>query len=158
MVRRWNFWDEMQRLHDSFERLFEGVLPDAWEARPLLAAPTSRELTPLNYRQALADISESDKEIVATVELPGVEKNDIEITATESGVDIKVEKSDERKEEDKKKGVYRLERDYAGFYRHIPLPDGVDTNNIKANYKNGVLELRIPKVEAKKKGKRIAIN
>ena len=163
MARRYTLWDEMRRLQEQMDRMFESFFNyDAfdWPLRHAITGPSDKGLVESgsaisNYRPALADVWETDKEIVATVELPGVDKNDIQIDATEDGLDIKVEKKQETKKEDK--GFYRIERNYAGFYRHIPLPDGVDVNKIKAGYKNGVLELRIPKSPSAKKGKRIKV-
>ncbi|MBW2988193.1 Hsp20/alpha crystallin family protein, partial [Candidatus Woesearchaeota archaeon] len=80
-----------------------------------------------------------------TVELPGINKEDIKVRATEDGLEIRAEKKEEIKQEDKRRGIYRQERTYSGFYRFIPLPEGVDTSKIQATYKNGVLELKVPK-------------
>lgn len=160
MVRSWTIWDELRHLQNEMDRLFNTFFTaDAtWGARPLLTGPEGgSELVPVGYRQALTDLTETDKEFIATIELPGVEKQDIQVNATDDGVEVKVERKEEKKEEDKKKGTYRLERSYAGFYRFIPVPDGVDTENIKATYKNGVLELKMPKVASKKKGKHITV-
>ncbi|RME31797.1 Hsp20/alpha crystallin family protein [Candidatus Woesearchaeota archaeon] len=156
MVQRWNIWDDLRRMQSEMERLFGDLFArEAWGGVPQLTGPGT-DIVSSNYRQALMDLSETDSELVATVELPGVEKKDIQINATDDGVEIKVEKKDEK--EEKKKGMYRLERSYAGFYRFIPVPDGVDIDNIKASYKNGVLELRMPKVESKRKAKRISVD
>ena len=160
MRRRYSIWDEMRRMQEQMDSMFEGFFNNEdliGGGTNLLGGP-STAVEKSNYRQALTDITETDKEVIATVELPGVEKGDIKINATEEGVEIKVEKKDERKEEDKKKGIYRLERSYSGFYRYIPAPDGVDVQNISASYKNGVLELKMPKEESKKKAKQIPVN
>ncbi|NOZ44842.1 MAG: Hsp20/alpha crystallin family protein [bacterium] len=159
MIKRRGVWDEMRRMQQQMDSLFETFFSQEpfGNDRPLLGGPSGTEIVKSNYRQALADVSETDKELIATVELPGVEKQDIRINATDDGIEIRVEKKDERKEEDKKKGIYSLERTYSGFYRFIPAPDGIDVENIKASYKNGVLELRIPKVESKKKAKQIPV-
>ena len=150
----------MQEQMDSMFESFFGRDPFFGRNQNLLEGPIDKggELVTSNYRQPLSDIYETDKEVIATVELPGIEKKDIQINATDEGVEIKVEKKDERKEEDKKKGMYRLERSYSGFYRYIPTHNEVDINNIKASYKNGVLELKMPKIGSKKKSKQILVN
>ena len=160
MVRRYTIWDEMRRMQEEMDRMIDGFFsnePVGFGGGIRLLGGPSTDVQKSNYRQALADVIETDKEVIATVELPGVDKKDIQINATEDGVEIKVEKKDERKEEDKKKGTYRLERSYSGFYRYIPAPDGVDVQNINASYKNGVLELKMPKVASKKKAKQITV-
>jgi len=164
MRRRYSIWDEMRIMQEQIDRMFENFFTGEQSLLGtrgmLLEGPkstTNSEIISSDYRQALTDIHETDKEVIATVELPGVEKKDIKINATEEGIEIKVEKKDEIKNEDKKKGLYRYERSYAGFYRYIPLPEGVDTEKINASYNNGVLELKMPKLDSKKKGKQIRI-
>ncbi len=156
MNRRWDIWDEMRRMQSSMDELFSYFFGSE-AGTPLLEAPLRGQTALTNYRQPLADVFETDKELVATIELPGVDKKDIKINATDEGVEVKVERKDERKQDDKKQGLYRLERSYLGFYRYIPVPDGVDTDNIKASYNNGVLELRMPKIEDKRKSKVIKV-
>ena len=161
MVRRNNIWNDLMRMHDELDALFENFFgyDNFFQHRNNLLTDSSNDRKAItNYRQALSDITETDKEIIATVELPGVEKEDININATETGIEIKVEKKDEHKDENKKKGIYKLERNYVGFYKYIALPENALIDDIKATYKNGVLELRIPKKEEQKKGKRIKVN
>ncbi len=158
----YSIWDDMRKMQEQMDMMFEsffGQDPFFRGSHELIASPNNREkgLVQTNYRQPLTDIHETDKEFIATIELPGVEKKDIQINATDEGIDIKVEKKEEKKDNDKKEGMYRLERSYTGFYRHIPTPDGVDVNKMNASYKNGVLELKMPKISAKKKAKQISI-
>lgn len=157
-MRRYTIWDEMRRMQQQMDELFNRFFTrDAFDY-PLLEAPeSSRDLTISNYRQPLMDINETDKEIIATIELPGVDKQDIHVNATEDGVEVKVEKKNEKKEEDSKRGLYRIERSYAGFYRYIPVT-GIDVDKINASYKNGVLELKMPKLETGKGKKQIKVD
>ena len=157
-----SIWNEMRRMQNLMDSMFDNYFMSDpfWRgSQTLLGGPSesNKAITKTNYRQPLADIQETDKEVIATIELPGVDKKDIVVNATDEGVGIKVEKNNEQKAEDKKKGMYRYERSYSGFYRFIPTPDGVDTANINASYNNGVLELKMPKIESKKKGKQIPV-
>ncbi len=159
MRRGHSIWDEMRRMQEQMDTLFESFLggsPFSSSHHPLLEGPTQEGVVTSNYRKPLSDIYETDKEVIATVELPGIEKKDININTTDDGVEIKVEKQEEKTNE--KKGMYRLERSYSGFYRHIPLPESVDKDRIRASYKNGVLELRMPKTATKKRRKQILVN
>ena len=148
----WTFWDELRRLQEEMDRMFERAFGRdyGFEAPQLTHHSKRNEWVPANYREPLADIFETDKEIIATIELPGADKKDIDVNLRDDGLEIKVEKKYEHKEEDKKKGVYKLERRYNGFYRFIPLPSYADKSKIDATYNNGVLELRIPKLRPKK--------
>ena len=90
MPRRWTIWDEMRRIQDEMDRMFESFFrnePFGWgSSTPLLTGPSSTAVQTSNYRQPLADIWETDKEVIATVELPGIDKQDIKIHATEDGI------------------------------------------------------------------------
>ena len=90
------------------------------------------------------DIKENDKEIRLEVELPGLRPEDVEITAENGVLTVRGEKQEERKEgEDNRYQV--VERVYGTFLRTFQLPQGVDEDQIKAEFNNGVLSLHIPK-------------
>ena len=92
------------------------------------------------------DYAESDKEIVVTAELAGVDGKDVEISLTDGALTIRGEKKSERDEE---KADYRLsERSYGSFERTMRLPDGIDVDKAKADFQNGVLKVTLPKNEA----------
>jgi HSP20 family protein len=153
--RRRNILDEFRRMQDEMDRMMGFVWSPAEKDINLLSHE-SGELYPSNMRQAIADVYETDKDLIATLEIPGVDKKDIHIDLGEKNLRVKVEKKKEETEE--KKGVYRLERSYSGFYRSIPLPEYADKDKVNATYNNGVLEIRIPKMSIKEKGyKRIEV-
>lgn len=104
------------------------------------------------------DLYETDHEIVSLIELPGVTKEDIKVSSTDDGVEIKVEKRAEEKEVDPKKGFYRMERSYSGFYRYVPMPKNADLSKLDASYKEGILELKVPKLDLKPEKREIKIN
>ncbi len=102
------------------------------------------------------DISESDKNIMIAVELPGMEVEDIDISLSQNTLTISGEKKTEK--EKKGKRFYRVERSYGSFRRSIPLPADVDQDKVKATFKRGVLTVDLPKSPAAlEQGKRIAI-
>jgi len=103
-----------------------------------------------------SDVVETDEGIEVTVELPGLEQKDVEVTLTDEALTIRGEKQIERKEE--KRGYYVSERSYGSIFRTIPLPAGVDSENAEAVFKNGVLTVRLPqRPEAKAKVKKIEV-
>lgn len=90
------------------------------------------------------DIKESDSDIRIDLELPGMKPEEVEITAENGLLTIRGEKRSERKEGDE--GRYHVvERSYGAFMRTFTLPQGVDENHIQAEFKDGVLSIRIPK-------------
>ncbi len=140
-------WDDFRKFEEMMNRMFE----EFWgrPTRRLLTSGERGELVPAEYRQPFIDVMETDKEVTATAELPGLEKEDIKINLTEDKLEISAEtKHEEEKEE---KGYVYRERRAGRYYRSISLPSPVDPDGAKASYKNGVLEIKMPKTEIKKK-------
>jgi HSP20 family protein len=103
-----------------------------------------------------SDVVETDSGIEITVELPGMEEKDIEVTMTNDAISVRGEKKIERKNE--KKGYYISERSYGAVQRTIPLPPGVDADKAEASFRNGVLTVRLPQSpEAQARVKRIEV-
>lgn len=91
------------------------------------------------------DVTETESAIEVSVELPGIDQKDVDVSLTNSALTIKGEKKSEQ--EESKKGYHLLERSYGSFYRSIPLPSGVDEDKVAAQFKNGVLTVTLPKTE-----------
>ncbi|MFT7460467.1 MAG: HSP20 family protein [Planctomycetota bacterium] len=89
------------------------------------------------------DIKEEEDRYVFLADIPGVDPKDIEVTAENGILTIKGERKSETKED--REGYKRIERSSGSFYRRFSLPDTGDIENIKAESKNGVLELTVPK-------------
>lgn len=102
------------------------------------------------------DVVETDDAIEVTIELPGIEEKDVDLTLAPGSLTIKGEKKVESQEE--KKGYHLSERRYGSFQRVIGLPDGVDRDAATATFKNGVLTVTLPKrPEAKAQVRKIDI-
>lgn len=111
---------------------------------------------PWGSDEAKSDVVEVDDAIEVSIELPGMDMNDIEVSVSDDMLTVKGEKKIERQEE--KKGYYLSERSYGAIYRTIPLPPGVDGEKAEASFRNGVLTIRLPQTpEAKAKVKRIEV-
>jgi HSP20 family protein len=97
------------------------------------------------------DFSETDDHVIVRAEVPGMDKNDINITMSDGILTIQGEKKQEKEEE---KENYRfVERRYGSFSRSLRIPNGVDADKIEASYKEGVLRVAIPKTESEKSRK-----
>src|SRR6202451_3118274 len=94
------------------------------------------------------DIFETDNELVLKADIPGVDQKDIDIQLENGTLSLKGERKFERDE--KNKGFHRQERSYGSFVRYFTLPDTVDTEHVKAEYKAGVLSITLPKKEIAK--------
>jgi HSP20 family protein len=114
---------EIDRLFEGFSRGFSGF--------------SAREVMPS------MDLSETDKEIEITAELPGLEEKDIQLNVADNVLTIRGEKKNER--EETKKDYYLVERSYGSFTRAVQLPDGVNADSIKAVMSKGVLKVTVPK-------------
>jgi len=94
------------------------------------------------------DITEKDGDIRVEAEIPGVKKEDLKITVKDNVLTIEGEKK--REEEKEEKNYYRIERSYGVFSRSFVLPENVDTNNVEAKFKDGVLIVDLKKALPKK--------
>lgn len=93
----------------------------------------------------LVDIVEDDKEYLIKAELPEVDKNDVKVTLERGVLTISGERKAEKKEQGKK--YHRIERAYGSFVRSFTLPDDADANHVTADFKNGILHVRVQKTE-----------
>jgi HSP20 family protein len=101
------------------------------------------------------EVSETDSEIIVKAAVPGIDKKDLNISILDNNLIIKGEIK--REKEEKKKNYYKQEIAYGSFSRTIPLPAEVKVDEVKANMKNGIVTITIPKSE-KAKAKEITIN
>ncbi|MBM4135398.1 MAG: Hsp20/alpha crystallin family protein [Nitrospira sp.] len=140
------FQEMEKRFEDIFRRPFS-LLP-SW--MPRLRMPEIEEVSPS------MDIFTEGDDVVVKTELPGMKKEDIDVSLTKDTITISGEKKKEEKVE--KKDYYSLERSYGSFKRSFSLPAEIQTEKASAKFKDGVLEIRIPKTEeAKKKEKKVMI-
>ncbi|HEX7773678.1 MAG TPA: Hsp20/alpha crystallin family protein, partial [Pyrinomonadaceae bacterium] len=101
------------------------------------------------------EMFERDKQLVIRADLPGLKKDDVQIELRDDSVVLRGERQEERKEE--REGFYSTERTYGRFYREIPLPEGADTNQATATFRDGVLEITIPHEEGQTRGRQLQI-
>ena len=119
----------LRLFHDTFNRM-------------LSEPSTSRPWNPS------VDIFETENELVLHADLPGVKMDEIDIQMENGNLAIKGERKFEQNQEHK--GFHRIERSYGSFVRYFSLPDTVDTEQVRAEYANGVLTVTLPKKELAK--------
>jgi len=112
--------------------------------------PVNRDQAELSMGRwnPVVDVYDNDDSVVIKAELPGIEKEDIEIDVKDRVLTLKGERSSENEVKDD--NYYRRERCFGKFERSFTLPADVDPDKIKADYKDGVLKIDIPKPEEKK--------
>lgn len=135
-------WDPLRELEDMSERL------NRMFARPTSTRQNGKEALTVADWIPQVDISEADQEYVITAELPGLRKEDVKITLEDGVLTVQ----GERKHEKEEKGTryHRVERSYGSFVRSFTLPDVIEETNVAAEFKDGVLSIRLPKSEKAK--------
>ncbi|HEX8527114.1 Hsp20/alpha crystallin family protein [Allosphingosinicella sp.] len=140
--RGWTLWDSvhlpMDRLFDDF---FRSPMSGSGLGRPAMGWPS-------------LEVSEADGEVRVTAELPGLGEKDVELTVNDGMLTLRGEKKSES--QDKDRGW--SERFYGRFERRIALPDGVDEEGCKADFRDGILTVTMPKSEQAQRSRRIPIN
>jgi HSP20 family protein len=134
---------ELSNLQRDMNRLFEDFFDRPFGISPLWGEETGRKRFLPDV-----DLKETDQEVVLSVDLPGMNPDEIDISVTGNTFTISGEKSSE--DQKKGEGYYRRERSYGSFRRSIPLPTEVDKDNTKATYKQGVLKVVMPKIPSEK--------
>ncbi len=135
---------------EEMDRLFEDYFSRGWMRPFRWEWPSIGELAkPFEGKMPKVDVIERDDEVVVKAELPGVDKKDLDVSVTENSVTIKGTTRHEEKEE--KGDYYRCEISRGAYARTVPLPSYVDADKAKASFKDGVLELKLPKVEKSKR-------
>ena len=133
-VERWEPFRNVNDIQGEMNRLF-----DIFFGRPATVAMGERMWAPL------VDIYETKDDLFVTLELSGVREKDVHVSITGDVLTVKGERRFESDAKDE--GYYRLERVYGKFERSILLPIPVQADTVKATYRDGVLEIRLPKVE-----------
>jgi len=130
------------------ERFFEGMFEEPFSLSNWRGLPSFKKMREFMMFSPAVDMYDKEKEIVVKAEVPGMDKKDINISVSDSTLTIKGEmkKEEETKEED----YYYAERSYGSFSRRLELPAKVQESKIKANFKDGILEIHLPKAPESK--------
>lgn len=135
---------------EEMDRMFEDFFSHGWMRPFRWEWPAVGEITKtFESKSPKVDVVERDDEVVVVAELPGVDKKDLDVSVTENSVTIKGTTRHEEKEE--KGDYYRCEITRGAYARSVSLPAYIDADKAKASFKDGVLELTLPKVEKSKR-------
>lgn len=144
-ITRWDPFGALSRMQDEIDSMFEGFFPGR---RGLLRRVEG-------MRVPSVDVEETDANVIVRAELPGVKKEDLDLEITEDALSIKGETSEEKEKRDAH--YYRRERSWGMFQREIPLPAQIKTAEAKATFKDGLLEVTLPKAEPAKPAEAVKI-
>lgn len=134
-------------LRREMDHLFDDLVPLSWRR-------TNGERAELAQWAPLTDLIETDDAYQVRADLPGMTKKDVKVNFQDGRLIISGEREKEEKEESKE--FIRRERTYGSFFKSLTLPSDVKESNIKASFKDGVLNITLPKTEPKK-AKTVAI-
>lgn len=127
-------------IQNEMNRMFDQFFNDPFT---MLSIPTMQSSA--NFMPRI-DVSETDESMIVTAELPGIEEKDVQITLEKDALVISGEKKTDV--EEKGKNYHRVERSYGSFQRVIPLVDEIQEEKVEASFKNGVLNITLPKTQA----------
>lgn len=130
-------------MFEEMERMFEHFMPGKW------MNPFKAEHAMLGENLPQVDVIDQDNTILVRASLPGVKKDDLEVSTTDHSLTIRGSTREEQKEE--KGEYYRREIRSGNYLRTITLPALVDEKAIKASFKDGLLEVTLPKLEREKR-------
>ena len=143
---KWNPWREMPALPNRINRLFDD---------PFFQIGSLADDDKMGMWNPAVDLYEKDNHFVIKAELPGVDKNDIKVDLQDRVLTLSGERSYDN--EVKEENYYRKERSYGRFQRAFRLPADVDSDKIKAEFKDGVLQVEVPKPD-ESKAKQVTIH
>ncbi|MGE3920921.1 MAG: Hsp20/alpha crystallin family protein [Gammaproteobacteria bacterium] len=137
-------WDPMRELQQVSERLNDLF----GQTSPVRSSEKEQQALKLPEWTPSVDIIETDKEYEIKADLPAVKKEDVKVNIHDGVLCIEGERKLEKEEKNKK--FHRIERSYGSFMRSFTLPDNADENNIHAEFKDGLLTVRLPKSDRAK--------
>ena len=130
------FTEEMDRLFDDFGLASGWQMPSLEGSLDRLRGLGSPTWIPQ------VEVFERENQLIVRADLPGMRQDDVNVEIDDNQLVIRGERRSER--EDDEEGYYRSERSYGSFYRRIPLPQGINTDEADAEFRNGVLEVKLP--------------
>ncbi len=134
-ITRWRPFRDLVNIQEEMNRLFDDFF----------GRSVSRPEWPEGAWTPSVDVAETKDDVVIKAEIPGMKKEDVKISIQDNVLTLKGEKKQEKEEKDA--NFHRIERSYGAFCRSFTLPTSVKTDKIKATYKDGVLNITLPKTE-----------
>jgi HSP20 family protein len=142
-ISPWRPFASLSRWEREMERMFDELFERRWSPFRIGRLLPSR--AELSIPAVDVDVYEEKDQVVVKAELPGVDRENVEVSLADNILTLKGEKK--KDEEIEEENYYRAERSYGAFVRTIELPVDVQAEKAKATFKNGVLEIRVPKSE-----------
>jgi len=133
-IIRWDPFRDLITIREKMNRLFEEAVTSRGEEKDMMSSSWAPSV----------DIFETEKELVLTAEVPGIDEKDIEIKIEDNTLILRGERKFEK--ETKEENYHRIERAYGAFHRSFTLPPYVNQDKIEAEHQNGILKILMPKL------------
>jgi len=137
LLARWRPMRGFLDIREELDRLFDDLMSTSELGYPAAGTWSPR-----------VDVSETDDEIIVSAELPGIDREDIKVNVEDNVLTFSGEKKQEK--ETKKRNYHRIERSYGSFHRSFTLPTKIESDRVKATFKDGVLTIHLPKADEAK--------
>jgi HSP20 family protein len=137
----------MRRMHEEMDRVFSDLFGTGSSGSAFGGG--------LSTWMPAVEVSERDNQMNICAELPGLKPEEVKVEVTDDAIVIEGERKDET--EGKEGGRWHSERRYGQFYRAIPLPDGADADQIRAEFRNGELHVTVPVQQSQSKRRQIPV-
>ncbi len=144
---KWDPFKELEEVSNRLNRIF---------GRAAFRTESGRETLAVADWSPSADISETDAAYLIKAEIPGVNKENVKVTVQDGTLTLQGERKMEKEEKGKK--FHRIERSYGSFLRSFRMPDDADENSVKAEFKDGVLNVTVAKTSKTNKNKAIEVS
>ncbi len=146
-----SIWNELSIMREQIDNLYNSMFSKDpfFNNTQLIKTGENTTLKLNNYKKPITNIHETDNELIVELEIPGMHKEDIDVQINNNSIEIRAEQKQEQTAEDEKKHTKTYETSYTGFYRSFNLPRNVNSQGAQAEYENGVLKIKMPKIELK---------
>jgi len=139
--QNWDPMEEMERMQQKMDRMFKETMRRAAKEEKLMHGKVT-------FFEPSMTIKETDTNYIVSVDLPGINKDDINVELNDHILKISGQRKSEVKKENEK--VFKEEQNFGSFFSRITLPEDVRTADMNAEYKNGVLTISMPRIETVK--------
>jgi len=148
--------DPFDQIHNEIQSLFDGM----FGTDSALVTPFCRANIGAGVLRPTLDIDESEQSYTISVDMPGVDQDDIQLSVDQDTLMLSAKRQRKVEEQDNNAQFHRVERSFGRYERALTLPADANSDEISASYRNGVLEIEIPRLEsvAAQRGRRISIS
>jgi len=138
---------ELQRMHEEIDRFMNGVVQNGYIPQPISSLAPTATVVPVPTLSPNADYDETSDKIILHFDMPGMDKDKIQVRVENGVLTVEGERKSEKKSGDASGGFYSSEVQYGSYSRSMTLPPNVDGDKVEASYDKGILTVTFPKTK-----------